>query len=63
MTDGASSAGLVAMTKGAGASRALVMELVEGEDLSAPVWSPDGQELAYEAGADRQIVSFPMRTA
>ena len=31
----AASDDLVAMTKGAGASRALVMELVEGEDLSA----------------------------
>ena len=32
-----SSAGLLAMTGGVGASRALVMELVDGEDLSAHI--------------------------
>ena len=37
MTGRAASDDLVAMTKGAGASRALVMELVEGEDLSAHI--------------------------
>jgi dipeptidyl aminopeptidase/acylaminoacyl peptidase len=46
-----------------GARRLSVLDLVNGvaspvtEDRSplvSPVWSPDGQELAYETGADRQ---------